>query len=130
MRKKKAEAIAREKSKILDEVLKGLNQNRYYLTGKYKGLYLTNREAECVVCWSRGLSAKEIGKKLALSPKTIEVYIDSVKKKFNCSTRSEMVAIAIEAEFLEGIRPVIQPNEASTSTNSNLTNLLFQDTYG
>jgi two-component system, OmpR family, aerobic respiration control sensor histidine kinase ArcB len=104
-----AEAESREKSKLLKNILEELKEERYYLSGEYQGVHLTQREAQCLVCLAHGHSIKQIGKKLDLSPRTVEVYLNRVKIKLKCTTKTELIAKAIECRFLEGIRPVI-PN--------------------
>lgn len=104
--KELAETESREKSMVLKDVLQDLNEKRYYLAGKYHGTYLTTREAQCVPCLARGLSAKEIGNELGLSKRTVEVYINNLKAKFNCNRRSQLITAAIECRFLDGIKPL------------------------
>jgi PAS domain S-box-containing protein len=102
-----AEAESREKSKLLKNVLEELQEERYYLSGEYQGIHLTQREAQCLVCLAHGYSIKQIGKKLELSPRTVEAYLNRVKVKLKCNTKTELIAKAIECRFLEGIRPAI-----------------------
>jgi DNA-binding CsgD family transcriptional regulator len=78
---------------------------RYYLTGKYKNYYLTKREAECLICLARGYTLKQIGRTLGVSPRTIEDHIERLKGKLRCRSRSDLINIAIECDFLEGVRP-------------------------
>lgn len=52
--------------------------------------YLTEREAQCVALLLIGKTAKEIAKKLSLSPRSVEYYIESVKNKFSFNTRNEL----------------------------------------
>ena len=52
----------------LKQILQSIHENkRHYLSGKFQGLYLTNREAECLVCFARGLTSKHIAKLLRIS---------------------------------------------------------------
>jgi PAS domain S-box-containing protein len=82
-----AETENREKSKLLKNVLEELQEERYYLSGEYQGTHLTQREAQCLVCIAHGHSIKQIGKKLELSPRTVEVYLNRVKVKLKCNTK-------------------------------------------
>ncbi len=52
---------------------------------------LAKREQECVYHLVRGLTAKQIAKELHLSPRTVEFYLERVKNKFNCQSKSELV---------------------------------------
>jgi PAS domain S-box-containing protein len=102
-----AERESLQKTLDLQCVLNDITEHRYYLAGKYRGVYLTRREAECLVCLSRGLTNKETAKLLKISHRTTEGYIQAVKQKFNCHTRSALIKEAIACSFLEGIKPSI-----------------------
>jgi DNA-binding CsgD family transcriptional regulator/predicted ester cyclase len=54
---------------------------------KRTGVRLTRREVECLNFWLRGYSIKETARQLGgLSAKTIQVFRDNLRKKFNVST--------------------------------------------
>lgn len=57
---------------------------------------LTNRQKECLHFFARGMTIKQIGKTLTLSPKTVENYLRMIKIKLNCSTRYELFEKAFE----------------------------------
>ena len=48
-------------------------------------VYLTKREAECSLYILKGMTSKEVAKEMDLSPKTIDNYIDSIKKHIYCN---------------------------------------------
>lgn len=56
---------------------------------------MTKRERECLLYLSQGKSAKEIARLLNLSWRTIEYYIENMKKKWGCTKRTELVVKAI-----------------------------------
>lgn len=105
--KKTAEDKLREKSLDLQAILRDITERRYYLTGKFKGIYLTKREAECIICLARGMKAKEIAHILKIKPRTVEMFLENVKNKLHCNSNYQLIQAAIECQFLEGIRPVI-----------------------
>jgi DNA-binding CsgD family transcriptional regulator len=76
-----------------------LTLNRYYLSGIYKSIYLTKREAECLTCMCDGFTAKKTAQSLALSPKTIQKHIESVKIKLGCSYKDDLIKAANSAGF-------------------------------
>ena len=39
----------------------------------------------------RGLTTKQIARRLKLSPRTVETYIDRVKIKYNCHNKAELL---------------------------------------
>jgi DNA-binding CsgD family transcriptional regulator len=53
---------------------------------------LSKREKECLQHLTSGMTAKKIARILNLSPRTVEFYIENLKKKFACSNRTELVA--------------------------------------
>ncbi len=57
---------------------------------------LTKQQTACLKHLAMGLTFKQIALALGLSPKTVEHYLDTVKIKLNCQSRSELVLQAIE----------------------------------
>lgn len=64
---------------------------RFYLGGDLKDVYLSRREAECMASLLEGKAPKEISKELGISDRTVEKYVDSVKKKISCTFRKELL---------------------------------------
>lgn len=62
----------------------------------YGTLSLTTREEECLYYLLRGMTAKEIGKILGISFRTIEIYLGSIKAKFNCSSKATLIIKAMQ----------------------------------
>ncbi len=52
---------------------------------------LTSRETECLEYTVKGFTAKQIAKKLHISYRTVEDYINQVKIKLDVSTKQEMI---------------------------------------
>jgi DNA-binding CsgD family transcriptional regulator len=52
---------------------------------------LSKRQLECLRYLMEGNSTKDIAKKLNLSPRTIEHYLDCIRKKFRCKSRVELI---------------------------------------
>ncbi len=90
-------------STALKATLSKVKEARYYLNGKYQGLSLSKRQAECLLCLARGYTAKEIAKILGLSPRTAEHYLGNMKTKLGCQNRFDLLQVAIEWHFLEGM---------------------------
>lgn len=72
---------------------------RYYLNGDLKNIYLTKREAQCLTALIDGFTAKEIGKLLGISYRTVQNYLEDVKQKLSCHTRSSLVTKAHDSGF-------------------------------
>jgi DNA-binding CsgD family transcriptional regulator len=62
---------------------------------------LTYRQIECLKYLVQGMTLKQIGNVLCLSPKTIEHYLEIVKNKLNCHTRAELIVKAIRLGLIE-----------------------------
>lgn len=60
------------------------------------GVYLTRREAECFYLLSRFTTIKKIAKILALSPRTVETYLNQIKSKMGILYKAELIEQAIE----------------------------------
>jgi DNA-binding CsgD family transcriptional regulator len=63
-----------------------------------KKLNLTPKEAWCLHFYSQGMSAKEIASQMSTSRRTIEGYIDKIRRSFNVYSRS---GICKKMEILE-----------------------------
>lgn len=67
------------------------------LAPKHPGIsQLSHRELTCFKGVIQGMTIKQIAKSLSLSPRTIEQYVEGVKNKLGCHSRSELVEKAFE----------------------------------
>lgn len=62
------------------------------------GTVLTAREQECLEYTVKGFTAKEIAKKLSISPRTVEEYINQVKFKLAVSTKQQMIQKVLHSD--------------------------------
>jgi len=62
---------------------------------------LTDREREVLGFTVEGFSSSEIGKKLFISPKTVDTYRASIMEKLNLHHRSELVRFALKTGLLK-----------------------------
>jgi DNA-binding NarL/FixJ family response regulator len=60
---------------------------------------LTARETEILQLVAEGLTDKEIGERLSISPKTVSEHVDRVRGKLGVATR----ASAVYAFFVKGL---------------------------
>lgn len=54
---------------------------------------LTKREKEVLYSSSHGMTAKEIARKLHISPRTVETHIDNMKVKLSCQNKMQLTEI-------------------------------------
>ncbi|MCP8617791.1 response regulator [Salirhabdus salicampi] len=61
---------------------------------------LTVREKEVLTCLVKGLSNKEIGKRLFISEKTVKIHVSKIFKKLNVKSRSQVVLYAMQKQLV------------------------------
>ncbi len=61
----------------------------------WDGKTVSKREIECAYCLVDGLSAKESAKKMNISHRTVEKYIENLKTKLKCRNQKELISIVI-----------------------------------
>lgn len=71
---------------------KGDEYERYFILRSGKKIIFSKRENECLQCLIQGNSAKQIAKKLLISPRTVELHICHIKEKAGCRTTLELLA--------------------------------------
>lgn len=69
-----------------------------YLVDTIAANKLTTRQKECLYYLVKGMSAKEIAYALKLSPRTVEHYLETVKAKLNCHSRSQLIAKVLDQQ--------------------------------
>lgn len=84
-----------------------LPKRRYVLDDKHT-LYLTYREAQCMLLFIHGKTVLKVAQYLALSPRTVEYYLNNMKSKFNCRTKSELIEQILQTPFLKQTAPLRQ----------------------
>jgi len=62
---------------------------------------LSGRERQCLALVAEGLSSKDIGKRLRLSPRTVELHVARAMKRLGAVNRSHAVALALRQNMLE-----------------------------
>jgi DNA-binding CsgD family transcriptional regulator len=92
---------------------KHLFQNTYIISETSNNVILTHRQSECVFFLVRGKSGREIAEIMNLSVRTVEHYIETIKSKFNCTTKFELVDKLIEQGYLNVIPNSILSNQLS-----------------
>ncbi len=62
---------------------------------------LTERQLDCVYYLVKGMTFKQIGKELNLSPRTVEHYIENIKVKFDCFSRFDLITKALQLPVIK-----------------------------
>ena len=89
--------------KLRKKTKQGRVLNMYPLGENYNNLYLTRREAECMMWLLRGEKISSIAKELKLSPRTIEFYFKNIKHKLGCRTKFELKELVANSEFMQHV---------------------------
>lgn len=72
-----------------EKFLKSFRVKKYYLQAG-GDTYLTARELACLSGIARGLKQKEVAKHLKVSPRTVEYFLENLKRKFNLNSISSL----------------------------------------
>ncbi len=83
---KKVILSGNERRKFFEET----NIERFFLPNSDDDLYLTKREAECAAYMLDGATAKQIGKQLGISFRTVESHLNQMKEKLKCATKEQL----------------------------------------
>lgn len=57
---------------------------------------LTERQMDCLFFLIQGMTMKQIATSLNLAPKTIEHYLEAIKQKLGCRSRTELISKALQ----------------------------------
>lgn len=76
---------------------------------------LSGRQRECLHLVRNGLTSKEIGRRLSLSPSTVDNHLNAATEKLGCSSRAIAARILemaeqIDGQFAAGNQPKIAHN--------------------
>jgi DNA-binding CsgD family transcriptional regulator len=78
-------------------------QRSYKIDDQYHNFKLSKQESLCLFYLIRGRSFSQIGAAMNLSKRTVEHYIENVKNKMDCHSKSELIEKAIDQDFLNFI---------------------------
>lgn len=71
---------------------KEILQHNHWLDVIAQQYDITKRQQDCLHYLVKGMTIKEIAHVLGLSPRTVEHYIEALKVKLNCNSRSQLIA--------------------------------------
>lgn len=92
-------------SHITDVKQTSFIMDKNFATTTHHNIQLTNRESETLFLLMRGKTVKEVASYLQLSFRTVEQYVEQLRNKFNCKSKSELICSAIEKGFFEFVPP-------------------------
>lgn len=77
-----------------------ISQTSFIIEDQYPNVDLSQRETESLFYLLRGHTAKHIGTILGLSVRTIETYLDNIKRKLMCESKSQLIEKALFLGYL------------------------------
>lgn len=77
-----------------------IRASKYFININGEEVSLTKRETECCLYVLKGLTSKEIAKEMDLAPKTVDNYLETVKTKLGCFSRSDINKVLLESGFI------------------------------
>ena len=92
-----------------------LPKKRYPVSWQQHGIYLTYREAQCMLLFIRGKTVAKVAEQLALSPRTVEYYLNNIKDKVNCRTKSELIERIAQTAFFSQVTTLMPELSLDTS---------------
>ncbi len=75
----------------------------YYIDAVDNPFQLSHRELECLFFTLRSMTAKQIAEQLDLSKRTVEFYLENIKNKMGCTSKAELICLAINRGYLRYI---------------------------
>lgn len=84
--------IINKEFKLFDENLSKFRKKNQDKNIVKESVRLTQREAQCLSYLSNGEPTKKIARELAISPRTVDIHINNLKRKLDCHTRIELIS--------------------------------------
>lgn len=81
------------------EIISSVSQNKRSGCSKQKNHGLSKRQVDCIILLTKGMTSKMIAEELNLSKRTIDHYIEMLKIKLKCASKSELVEKALKFSF-------------------------------
>lgn len=99
-------SLLQDKNKIVKTKHKTIPRKkqlvRYYLNKRHT-IYLSQREAECVVLFLEDYDDAKTAKVLGISERTVEYYVQKIKEKLGCHHKRQITPIIKASAFMEHV---------------------------
>jgi DNA-binding NarL/FixJ family response regulator len=95
--KKALTAVSEGQIWIDNGSVKALLHDSGSISQKGKIGHISGREQEIIECIRQGLSNNEIARRLTLSPHTVKAHLNRIFRKFNITSRSKLMALAMNS---------------------------------
>ena len=101
--KKALAAVSEGQIWIDNGSVKALLHDTGSISRKGRISHISGREQEIIECIGEGLSNNEIAQKLTLSPHTVKAHLNRIFKKFNVTSRSKLMALAMHSSHATSV---------------------------
>ncbi|MBS0357988.1 MAG: helix-turn-helix transcriptional regulator [Proteobacteria bacterium] len=98
-----------EKNKIklpesmIGEIVPDACSKNLFMNSIFNDKKISRRESQCLYFMLRGKSCSEIALILKIDRRTVEVYVNKLKEKFNCQTKGQLIEKAIMLGYVNMI---------------------------
>ena len=83
---------------------------KLHLNGEFAGVFLTNREVECVKPLIAGCSYKQIARLLNISPRTVESRLEQLRNKLGCYKKKDLIDTLTHKDIQNSLNTVFPLN--------------------
>jgi len=90
-----------DKKNIAEPKRNRYQPQRYFLGDSFGEVYLTKREAESIMALMLTKTVVGAGRKLLLSPRTVEFYLDNIKKKLGCRKKKQVIDLIMKSDLMK-----------------------------
>lgn len=70
-----------------------ITRHKIKIGNNHEEVFLSKREAECIFHTYQHKTIKEIAREINLSPRTVEFYLNNIRKKTHCHTKKDLMGI-------------------------------------
>jgi DNA-binding CsgD family transcriptional regulator len=77
----------------LNNLEKNIFQLKIFHRNLHVPLHLSSQQSRCLLLLAKGKSAKEIALEMKLSYRTVEHYLERIRKQLGCSSNKELIAL-------------------------------------
>lgn len=91
-------------TEAIKDFLEQTEVTRYYLSGKYSEVYLTEKEVKCVYWLLQGKSAEEIACIEGNTKKTVQYHFEQIRTKLDCYKQTQIIPIILESGILNACK--------------------------
>lgn len=89
------------KDQIRKKFLQSIKTNKRIIINNGKEIIIYGRELECLLQTAKGKQAKVIAKSMNISPRTVETYIERIKIKLGCKTKTALIEKLFNSNILQ-----------------------------